>query len=614
MKDAIGRKAVTYLRRSTDRQEQSIEDQRKTAFAYAEAKGFEIVQTYVDDAISGTSADDRKAFQRMVAQAREGGCPWRFVLVYDVKRFGRVDTDEAGHYRFLLRQAGIEVIYVAENFNGDDTDDLLRPVKQWQARQESKDLSKVTIRGQVSLSEGGWWLGGVPPFGYDLLYHDSSGKPYMVVRFTKDGEKEILDLEGRRQRLLQRGESIAVSKKDHAKLVPSLPERVALVRRIFRMYAGEAGFRTIADTLNAEGISSPRTSAWARIHDGRWSSSTIREIIINPNYVGTGVWNRRTMAKFHRISNKSAVVRSAYTRNRLEANPSDDWIVEPGNHEGLIEKSLFDRCRQIRENRDHLAQPTACRRGRAKDSPYMLSGITRCGRCGHSLQGYTITKGKRRKDGRKVRTSYYVCGGYVAKGNSVCERVLYRQDALDKLVLDEIGGRLRSYLSADGLDVLRRMIRETLSQPANGSEREAREVRDRLRQIEAKADELLEMMTPANREFIDQKLARMKKERQALEVRLGELQATREQVIAGDELAEEVTAELKQYEGGIAKGDPVERKAFVRAFVKEILLSPETGDGVVRIRKFPLPASAGSGNSSFSMVAGEGFEPSTSGL
>ena len=228
-------------------------------------------------------------------------------------------------------------------------------------------------------------------------------------------------------------------------------------------YAGGAGFRAIADQLNAEGISSPRTSEWASIHDGRWSSSTIREIILNPNYIGNGVWNRRTMAKFHRIANKSAVARSAYSRNRLEANPSENWIVEPGNHEELVDRSLFDRCRQIREQREHLSPPTAFRRGRAKNSPYMLSGITRCGRCGHSLQGYTVTKGKRRKNGEKIRTSYYVCGGYVAKGNSVCERVLYRQDALDKLVLDEIAGRLRSYLAPSGLDVLRRMIRESQS-------------------------------------------------------------------------------------------------------------------------------------------------------
>ena len=235
------KKAAGYLRRSTNRQEHSIEDQRTAILSYAQAHAYEIVRTYVDDSISGTITDDRKAFQQMMFDAREPGRAWHHVLVYDVKRFGRIDNDEAGHYRFLLRKAGVEVIYVTENFAGDDSDDLLRPVKQWQARQESKDLSKVTIRGQVSLSEKGVWLGGAPPFGFDLLYRDSTGKPYIIVRFTANGDKEILDPEGRRQRILPRGESLTVSKKDHAKLVPSHPDRVALVRRIFQMYLSGLG-------------------------------------------------------------------------------------------------------------------------------------------------------------------------------------------------------------------------------------------------------------------------------------------------------------------------------------------------------------------------------------
>ena len=66
-------------------------------------------------------------------------------MVYDVKSFGRLDNDEAGFYRHKLKMCGVNILYATENFNGDYTDDLLRPVKQWQARQESKDLSKVTI-------------------------------------------------------------------------------------------------------------------------------------------------------------------------------------------------------------------------------------------------------------------------------------------------------------------------------------------------------------------------------------------------------------------------------------------------------------------------------------
>ena len=76
--------------------------------------------------------------------------PFGFIIVYDVKRFGRVDNDEAGYYRHLLRVHGVEVLYATEGFDGGEADDLLRPVKQWQARQESRDLSKVTIRGLVS--------------------------------------------------------------------------------------------------------------------------------------------------------------------------------------------------------------------------------------------------------------------------------------------------------------------------------------------------------------------------------------------------------------------------------------------------------------------------------
>lgn len=88
----VRKRAVAYLRRSTDRQEQSIEGQRNAALAYAEAHSYEVVRTYVDDAISGTITDDRKAFQQMIFDARERGCPWQFVLVYDVKRFAGPTT------------------------------------------------------------------------------------------------------------------------------------------------------------------------------------------------------------------------------------------------------------------------------------------------------------------------------------------------------------------------------------------------------------------------------------------------------------------------------------------------------------------------------------------
>ncbi len=134
---AAGHRTVGYVRRSTDRQEQSIADQKRALEAYVLEHGLRLGKFYIDDAISGTSSVGRRAFQQMMQDAQKPERPFDIIVVYDVKRFGRVDNDEAGYYRHVLRTHGVEVRYVSENFNGDATDDLLRPVKQWQARQES---------------------------------------------------------------------------------------------------------------------------------------------------------------------------------------------------------------------------------------------------------------------------------------------------------------------------------------------------------------------------------------------------------------------------------------------------------------------------------------------
>jgi DNA invertase Pin-like site-specific DNA recombinase len=118
-------RCVGYVRRSTDRQEQSIPDQKKTIETYASEHGLSLVKFYIDDAISGTSTLGRREFQQMIQDAQKSTGHFDKIIVYDVKRFGRVDNDEAGYYRHILKTHGVEVLYVTENFNGDTTDDLL---------------------------------------------------------------------------------------------------------------------------------------------------------------------------------------------------------------------------------------------------------------------------------------------------------------------------------------------------------------------------------------------------------------------------------------------------------------------------------------------------------
>jgi len=52
-KNSQNNRAVGYVRRSTDRQEQSIADQKKALQTYAAEHGLSLVRFYIDDAVTG---------------------------------------------------------------------------------------------------------------------------------------------------------------------------------------------------------------------------------------------------------------------------------------------------------------------------------------------------------------------------------------------------------------------------------------------------------------------------------------------------------------------------------------------------------------------------------
>ena len=244
--------AAIYLRRSTDRQEKSLEDQRREILRYASEHDFGVVAEFVDDGVSGTSGETRKGFLAMLEEAQSPTRPWRNILVWDIKRFGRMSSDEVGYYRWLFKQAGVEIVYTSEGFTGTSADKFLRFFKQEAARDESATLSKAVILGLVSLADQGWWPGGMAHYGYDLAYFDQAGRLFQIVRATDARDKIILDPDGREIRTVRRGQKVKGSHAEHVRLVPSLDERVGTVRRIFDWYAGSSnvGFRAIADRLN----------------------------------------------------------------------------------------------------------------------------------------------------------------------------------------------------------------------------------------------------------------------------------------------------------------------------------------------------------------------------
>ena len=73
--------AVIYARYSSERQnDQSIEGQLRICNQYAKDNDINIVDTYIDKAMTGTN-DQREAFQQMLADSAKP-VPWDIVIVY----------------------------------------------------------------------------------------------------------------------------------------------------------------------------------------------------------------------------------------------------------------------------------------------------------------------------------------------------------------------------------------------------------------------------------------------------------------------------------------------------------------------------------------------------
>jgi hypothetical protein len=187
----------------------------------------------------------------------------------------------------------------------------------------------------------GIWLGGFPPHGYDLLCESAEGEFRFVVRYMRDGTKQLLDGTGQLISTLARREPYVVRKTDRCRLIPSAPERVQTIQWIYAAYV-EEGLKPsrIARTLNERGVATARGPEWSARCTGRWHTTTIENILRNPAYAGDLAWNRRTLAKFFRLSSAGPVERKEQPLRRTARLPEDEWFVVADCHTALVTRGV----------------------------------------------------------------------------------------------------------------------------------------------------------------------------------------------------------------------------------------------------------------------------------
>ena len=163
-------RVAAYCRVSSDSSDQlhSYAAQiRKYTAEIGNHEGWELVDIYADEGLTGTRMDKREDFNRMLSDCRKGRIDK--VLVKSVSRFARNTKDCLAVLRELM-SLGVTVYFEKENINTETlTTELMVSVSGALAQQESISTSQNQRLSYKRRMESGEFITCKAPFGYRLI-------------------------------------------------------------------------------------------------------------------------------------------------------------------------------------------------------------------------------------------------------------------------------------------------------------------------------------------------------------------------------------------------------------------------------------------------------------
>ena len=304
------RRAAMYVRMSTDHQKYSTENQAKAIYEYAERRNIVVVRTYADEGRSGLNIAGREALQQMIGDVMSGEADFSMILVLDVTRWGRFqDADESAYHEYRCRRAGIDIQYVAEQFENDGSpvSTMVKGMKRVMAGEHSRELSVKVFAGQCRLIEKGYRQGGHAGYGLRRMRIDEKGN---LLGELKYGEHKSLQT-------------------DRVILIPGPQEEVDTVRWMYQAFTEHAMQESqIAAILNQKGTLTDLGRAWTR--------ATVHQVLTNEKYIGNNVFNRRSFK----------------LKKRRVANTPDMWVRADGVFKAVVEAKHFYAAQHIINERN----------------------------------------------------------------------------------------------------------------------------------------------------------------------------------------------------------------------------------------------------------------------
>lgn len=373
-------RAGIYPRVSTLKQVRegfSLEAQRENLTYYANNKGWEVVGDYGDEGISGKNVKDRPGVKRLIGDIKE-----KKIDVVVLYKFDRLTRDSR------------------------DTEDFIELIQKY-------DITVYAISGgvvDVSTPSG--------RFNTRILGAAAQFEREMIIDRVVDG---FIEKVKKGFSLCSSTPSYGYNRLKHQDVQTINEEEANIVRRVFNMYLKGSSFTEIANTLNSENVKTKKSGKIMRkrnsdehyIVNSVWQPKTIRQMLSNPNYIGSV----RYGINREQVSFEDA----AKYENRKKG------FIANGLHDAIIKIEDWEKVQDRLKKIQHINKTNY-----PKDEVYYCGFLT-CGFCGHTLT--TNRTNKKRKDGSKKVFLGYRC---INREKKLCPALGMSHKKVEEAFLDYI--------------------------------------------------------------------------------------------------------------------------------------------------------------------------------
>ena len=322
---------AAYCRVSTDSAEQktSYETQKQVyTDMIARRKDWTMVGNYADEGISGTRADKRPEFNKMIKDCLAGKID--YIITKSVSRFAR-NTVECLEFVRMLKARNIGILFEEQNIDTLKCDsELYLVIYAGFAQSESESMSKnITWAFRKNFEDG------------KVVFNYSKMVGY---RKGNDGNPEII------------------------------PEEAEIIRNIYDWFLAGKTPREIIDLLITDGIQT-------KCGKQKWSVGTIQSILRNEKYCGDAILQKTVtidcISKTHKKNTGEAPM--YYVHNNHEAIVTREQF-------NKVQEELLRRNTIVPKN----ASKAISAQGRY--SRYALTEIMHCDECGSRYKRCTWAK------------------------------------------------------------------------------------------------------------------------------------------------------------------------------------------------------------------------------